>query len=71
MKEDIQAYFQREVIPFISDVWYETKGAKVGYEIPFNKYFYNFSALRGLDEISSDIFKLEEETEGLLKEIIE
>jgi type I restriction enzyme M protein len=71
MKEDIQNYFNREVLPFIPDAWYETKGAKVSYEIPFNKYFYDFTALRGLDIISKDIIKLEEETDGLLKEIIE
>jgi len=71
MKEDIQAFFDREVAPFVPDAWYETKGAKIGYEIPFNKYFYDFSALRSLEDISSDIFKLEEETDGLLKEIIE
>lgn len=71
MKEDIQSYFDREVLPFIPDAWYETKGVKVSYEIPFNKYFYDFTALRGLDSISKDILKLEEETDGLLKEIIE
>lgn len=71
MKEDIQSYFDKEVLPFIPDAWYETKGAKVSYEIPFNKYFYDFKALRGLESISKDILKLEEETDGLLKEIIE
>lgn len=71
MKEDIKAFFDKEVLPFIPDAWFETKSAKIGYEIPFNKYFYDFTALRSLDIISSDILKLEEETEGLLKEIIE
>jgi len=71
MKDDIKDYFDREVKPFLPDAWYETKGAKIGYEIPFTKYFYDFSALRSLDEISSDILKLEQETDGLLKEIIE
>lgn len=71
MKEDIQAYFEREVTPFVPNAWYEIKGAKIGYEIPFNKYFYDFSSLRNLEEISNDILKLQEETEGLLKEIIE
>jgi type I restriction enzyme M protein len=70
MKENIQAYFEREVLPFVPDAWYDTKGAKISYEIPFNKYFYDFKALRDLDAISSDILKLEEETDGLLKEII-
>lgn len=71
MKEDIQSYFDREVKPFAPDAWYETKAAKIGYEIPFNKYFYDFTPLRSLESISADIFKLEEETDGLLKEIIE
>jgi type I restriction enzyme M protein len=71
MKEDIKAYFKREVLPFVPEAWYETKSAKIGYEIPFNKYFYEFTALRSLDSISCDIVKLEEETDGLLKEIIE
>lgn len=70
MKEDIQKYFEKEVFPFVPDAWYDTKSAKVGYEIPFNKYFYDFSALRSLEDISIDIFKLEEETDGLLKEIV-
>jgi type I restriction enzyme M protein len=71
MNEDIKTYFKREVLPFVPEAWYETKSAKIGYEIPFNKYFYEFTALRSLDSISSDILKLEEETDGLLKEIIE
>lgn len=71
MKEDIQSYFDREVKPFVPDAWYDTKGAKIGYEIPFNKYFYDFEPFRKLDLISKDILKLEEETDGLLKEIIE
>lgn len=71
MKEDIQVYFEREVAPFISDEGYETKGAKIGYENPSNKYFYDFTALRSQKDSSRDIFKLEQETYGLLKEIIE
>ena len=70
MKENIKIYFDREVFPYIPDAWYETKSAKVGYEIPFNKYFYEYIALRSLEVISQDILKLEEETDGLLKEII-
>jgi len=70
MKEGIQDYFDREVTPFIPDAWYETKGAKLGYEIPFTKYFYQHASVRNLSEIEKDILNLEEETEGLLKNII-
>ena len=44
---------------------------KVGYEIAFNKYFYKYEGLRSLQEIAADILVLEQETDGLLKEIIE
>jgi type I restriction enzyme M protein len=70
MKEDIQAYFDREVLPFVPDAWYETNIAKIGYEIPFTKYFYQHATVRKLQDIEADILKQEEETEGLLKEII-
>ena len=43
---------------------------KVGYEISFTKYFYEYQPLRSLDEIKADILALEAETEGLLGEIL-
>lgn len=64
-------YFKREVLPFAPDAWYDKTKMKVGYEIAFNKYFYQYQALRPLSEIAADILKLEQETDGLLKEIIE
>jgi len=71
MKENIDTYFAREVLPFAPDTWYDKKKMKVGYEIPFNKYFYEYEALRQLKEIANDIFSLEAETDNLLKEIVE
>jgi len=70
MKEDIDTYFKREVLPFASKAWYDDKKMKVGYEIAFNKYFYEYKELRSLSEISKDILILESETDGLLKEMI-
>ena len=66
-----EEYFKREVLPFAPDAWYDKTKMKVGYEIAFNKYFYQYQALRSLSEIAADILKLEQETDGLLKEIIE
>jgi len=43
---------------------------KIGYEINFTKYFYKYQPLRSLDEIKADILALENETEGLLAEIL-
>ena len=71
MKESIEKYFKREVLPFAPEAWYDKTKMKVGYEIPFNKYFYKYEGLRSLKDISAEILKLEKETDGLLKEIIE
>lgn len=70
LKEDIQAFFEREVLPFAPDAWWEKKDTKIGYEINFNKYFYKYQAPRNLKEIAADILAIEEETGGLLKEIV-
>lgn len=71
MKEDIQEYFEREVLPFAPDAWYDKSKMKLGYEISFTKYFYKHEPLRDLADIENDIMQLEKETDGLLKEIVE
>jgi len=71
MKDSIADYFKREVLPFASDAWYDKTKMKLGYEISFNKYFYQYQPLRSLEAISADILLLEQETDGLLKEIVE
>ena len=71
MTENIDVYFAREVLPFAEDAWYDKKKMKVGYEIPFNKHFYEFKSLRPLTDISNAILALENETEHLLKEIVD
>lgn len=70
LKEDIQEFFEKEVLPFANGAWWDKKETKVGYEINFAKYFYIHQPPRPLTEIAKDIFAIEEETEGLLKEII-
>lgn len=70
LKEDIDEYFNREVKPHLPDAWMDRSKDKKGYEINFTKYFYEYKPLRSLDEINKNLLKLEEETEGLLKEIL-
>lgn len=70
MKDSIADYFKKEVLPFAPDAWYDKTKMKVGYEIAFNKYFYQYEGLRPLKDIAADILLLEQETDGLLKEII-
>lgn len=71
LKEDIQEFFEREVLPFSPDAWWDKKDTKIGYEINFAKYFYKHQPPRALTDIAKDIFAIEQETDGLLKEIIE
>jgi len=70
LKEDIQTYFQREVLPHVPDVWIDKSKTKKGYEINFTRYFYEYKSLRNLEEIRMDILKLQQETEELMKEVI-
>jgi type I restriction enzyme M protein len=71
LKDDIQEFFEREVLPFAPDAWWEKKDTKIGYEINFAKYFYKHQPPRALSDIAWDIVAIEQETDGLLKEIIE
>jgi type I restriction enzyme M protein len=70
LKEDINAYFEREVKPHVPDAWIDHDKTKKGYEINFTKHFYKYKPLRSLAEIRADILALEQETEGLLLEVI-
>jgi type I restriction enzyme M protein len=55
LKEDIHAYFGREVRPHVPDAWIDESKTKVGYEIPFNRHFYVFKPPRSLDEIDAEL----------------
>jgi len=77
----IDAFIRREVLPYAPDLpapsgarqagaWIVESSIKIGYEISFNRYFYKPKAMRSLDEIRADLLKLQEETEGLLQEIV-
>ena len=66
----IEAFLEREVLPYAADAWYRPESVKVGYEISFTRYFYKPEPMRSLDEIRSDILALEQETEGVLGEIV-
>lgn len=71
LKEDIEEYFKREVLPHVPDAWIDHGKTKIGYEINFSKYFYKYKPLRSLEEIRKDILALEEETVGMIKAIIQ
>jgi type I restriction enzyme M protein len=70
LKENIYSYFLREVKPHVAEAWINLDATKIGYEISFNKYFYRHKPLRAIEEVSADILKLEELSDGLIKEIL-
>ena len=69
LKEDIQTYFEREVLPFAPDAWIDEKKSKVGYEIPFTRYFYQYEAPKPSAEIMQEILSIEAELDGALAEV--
>lgn len=71
LKEDIEAYFEREVRPHVPDAWIDDAYNRAGYEINFTRYFYRYEQLRSVEAITRDILALNAETEGLLKRVLE
>jgi len=69
LKEDIDVYFQREVLPHVPDAWMDRSKDKVGYEINFNRHFYRYTPPRSLEAIDADLKLAEEEVLRLLKEV--
>ena len=59
LDEDIDAYFEREVKPFNKDAWIDKNRTKVGYEIPFTRYFYKYTAPEKSEDIARRIYTLE------------
>lgn len=70
LKVNIREYFLREVKPHVEEAWINMDATKIGYEISFNKYFYKHKPLRDIEEVSADILALENESDGLIREIL-
>ncbi len=69
LKESIEDYFKREVLPHVADAWIDPTKTKVGYEIPLNRHFYRYEPPRPLEEIEQDILVLEQEIVKMLAEV--
>ena len=69
LKESIQAYFEREVLPHVPDAWIDESKTKTGYEIPLNRHFYQYEPPRPLEVIEADIKTLEREIIELLADV--
>jgi len=66
----IEAFIRREVLPHAPDAWIDAEKTQIGYEISFTRVFYKPQPLRSLEQIRTDIAALEQETDGLLPQII-
>ena len=71
LKESIDAYMRREVLPHVPDAWVDASKTKIGYEINFNRYFYQYIPPRPLDEIEADLKQIEREIADMLAEVTE
>ena len=69
MKEDIDAYFKREVLPYNPDAWIDRKKTKVGYEIPMTRYFYKYQKPEPSEAIQERLLKIEEDLTASLKNL--
>ena len=70
VRDHCEAYLAAEVLPYRPDAWIDHSKIKVGYEIPFNRHFYEYEAPRPLDQIEQDIEGLEKEIMAMLREVV-
>ena len=75
--ENVESFFEREVKPHVPDAWIDTKRRDardgqvglVGYEINFNRYFYEYHPPRPLEQIQADIRAIEKDIVAMLREV--
>jgi type I restriction enzyme M protein len=70
LAESIHNYFLQEVKPHVAEAWIDLDKTKIGYEISFNKYFYQHKPLRPIEKVSAEILSLEQENDGLIMDIL-
>ena len=70
LDENIEEYFEREVKPHLPNSWVDNEKTQIGYEINFTKYFYQFTPLRSVKDIMKDLLELENESDGLMNELV-
>jgi len=71
LTDEVQAYFEREVLPHAPDAWIDHDKSKVGYEIPFNRHFYVFEPPRDLHTIDEELKGVTATIMKMLEELAE
>jgi type I restriction enzyme M protein len=69
LKEDVGEYLRREVLPHVPDAWVDESKTRVGYEINFNRHFYQYTPPRPLAEIEADLKRIEQDIAEMLAEV--
>ena len=70
LKQSIHQYYLDEVKPHVDEAWIELDSVKIGYELSFNKYFYQHKPLRSLSEVANELVELDKQADGLIAEIL-
>jgi len=69
LDEELRPWFAREVLPYAPDAWIAPGDGRVGYGIPFTRFFFEPEPVRSLAEIDGEIRELERESQALLRQL--
>ena len=70
LSADVEQYFKNEVLPHVPEAWIDYDKTRIGYELNFTKYFYQYKPLRAASEVKTEIVDLEKSIKDLLKDLI-
>lgn len=70
LADSIHDYYVNEVKPHVEEAWIDLDSVKIGYEISFNKYFYQHKPLRSLEEVAKELVELDQQADGLIAQIL-
>jgi type I restriction enzyme M protein len=70
LKENLQEYFEREILPHIPYAWIDETKTKIGYDIPFTRYFYKYEVNESSETLKNRLISLEENVQELLKKVL-
>lgn len=71
LSEDVAEYMKREVLSYAPDAWIDESKTKIGYEIPFTRYFYEYTPPAPSEELKREILQIESELKGSIERIFE
>lgn len=70
LKDTIQGYFEREVLPHIPNAWIDESKTKTGYEIPFTRFFYKYEHLEDANTLKKLAIEIEDNVQKLIKKVL-